>query len=99
MSRGVEGEEVVGKNEVFEGLTRILSIYTFNPSTGRYTMGGIKTAHSYELNDDVIAWLKEMADKYDLEDENKALRVALDYVKEEADLDEVFDVIRCNHCF
>ena len=62
-------------------------------------MGGIKTAHSYELNDDVIAWLKEMADKYDLEDENKALRVALDYVKEEADLDEVFDVIRWNHCF
>ena len=47
----------------------------------------------------MIAWLKEMADQYDLEDENKALRVVLDYVKEEADLDEVFEEIRCNHCF
>ena len=62
-------------------------------------MGGIKTEKTYELNDDVIAWLKEMADQYDLEDENKALRVVLDYVKEEADLDEVFEEIRCNHCF
>ena len=61
-------------------------------------MGGIKTAHSYELNEDAIAWLKEVAENYDLEDENKALRIVLDYVKEEADLDEVFEEIRCNHC-
>ena len=61
-------------------------------------MGGIKTAHSYELNEDVIAWLKEMAENYDLEDENKALRIVLDYVREEADLDEVFEEIRCLHC-
>ena len=62
-------------------------------------MGGIKTAHAYELNEDIIAWLKEMADKYDLEDENKALRIVLDYVREEADLGVVFEEIRCNHCF
>ena len=62
-------------------------------------MGGIKTEHTYELNDDVIDWLKQMADKYDLPDADKALRIVLDYVKNEADHDEVFEEIRCNHCF
>ncbi len=62
-------------------------------------MGGIKTAQSYELNEDVIQWLNEMADQYDLPDSGKALRVVLDYVREEADLDEVFEEMRCNHCF
>ena len=62
-------------------------------------MGGIKVEHSYELNEDVIGWLKQMADKYDLSDEGKALRICLDYVKEEADEEEVFEEIRCNHCF
>ena len=61
-------------------------------------MGGIKVEHAYELNDDHPTWLKEMADKYDLEDENKALRIILDYVMHEADHDEVFEEIRCNHC-
>ena len=61
-------------------------------------MGGIKTAQSYELNEDVIQWLKEMTDKYDLPDSDKALRVVLDYVREEANLDEVFEEMRCNHC-
>ncbi len=62
-------------------------------------MGGIKTEHTYELNEDVIDWLKEMADKYDLSDADKALRIVLDYVREEADEEEVFEEIRCNHCF
>ena len=62
-------------------------------------MGGIKTAESYELNEDVIQWLKEMADNYDLPDSGKALRVVLDYVREEADLDVVFEEMRCTHCF
>ena len=62
-------------------------------------MGGIKVEHTCELNDDMIAWLKEMRDKYHLSDEGKALRIVLDYVKEEADHDEVFNMIRCNHCY
>ena len=61
-------------------------------------MGGIKTAQSYELNEDVIQWLKEMTDQYDLPDADKALRIVLDYVREETDLDEVFEEMRCNHC-
>ena len=61
-------------------------------------MGGIKEAHTYELNDDHAVWLKEMAEHYGLEDESKALRIVLDYVMQETDLDEVFEEIRCHHC-
>ena len=61
-------------------------------------MGGIKEAHTYELNDDHAEWLKEMAEHYGLDDEGKALRIVLDYVMQETDLDEVFEEIRCHHC-
>jgi len=61
-------------------------------------MGGIKTEYSIELNLDHMAWLKEMCEKYTLDDEGKALRIVLDYIKEEADLESVFEEIRCNHC-
>ena len=61
-------------------------------------MGGIKTSYSVELNDDQITWLKKMAEKYSIDDEGKALRIVLDFVQEEADLDAVFEQIRCGHC-
>jgi len=61
-------------------------------------MGGIKTKHSFELNDDHVEWLKEMAEKFSLDDVGKALRIVLDYVMEEANQETVFEVIRCNHC-
>ncbi len=61
-------------------------------------MGGFKEAHTYELNDDHAEWLKEMAEKYMLDGESKALRIVLDYVMQEADHDEVFEEMRCNHC-
>ena len=61
-------------------------------------MGGIKETYSFELNSDHFEWLKEMTDKYALDDEGKALRIVLDFVKDEADLDTVFEEIRCNHC-
>ncbi len=61
-------------------------------------MGGIKVEHAFELNDDHVDWLKEMTEKYALDDEGKALRIVLDYVMEAADLNTVFEVIRCNHC-
>ena len=61
-------------------------------------MGGFKEAYTYELNHDHAEWLKEMAEKYMLEDENKALRIVLDYVMQEADHDEVFEEMRCHHC-
>ena len=55
---------------------------------------GSKLAQSF----DHAEWLKEMADKYMLEDESKALRIVLDYVMQEADHDEVFEEMRCHHC-
>ena len=61
-------------------------------------MGGIKTNYSVDLNDDQINWLKKMTDKYSIDDEGKALRIILDFVQDEADLDTVFEQIRCNHC-
>ncbi len=63
-------------------------------------MGGVQITHSYELNEDAINWLKQMADKYDLPDDNKALRIVIDYVMHGGvDEEEVFEEIRCNHCF
>jgi len=61
-------------------------------------MGGIKTSYSVELNNDQITWLKQMSEKYSIDDEGKALRIVLDFVQEEADLDAVFEEVRCNHC-
>jgi len=61
-------------------------------------VGGIKTEHKLELNDDHAHWLQEMVEKYGLFDEGKALRIVLDYVMEEADQTTVFEEVRCNHC-
>ena len=61
-------------------------------------MGDIKTAYSFELNEDHMIWLQTMTEKYALDDEGKALRIVLDYVQEADDLDSVFEEIRCNHC-
>ena len=51
-----------------------------------------------ELNEDHVAWLKEMASKYDLPDEHKALRCVLDFAMQDADPDTIFQEIRCRHC-
>ncbi|MEX2131755.1 MAG: hypothetical protein WD772_09725 [Pseudohongiellaceae bacterium] len=61
-------------------------------------MGGIKTQYSFELNPDHVEWLKKMQEAYGLDDADKALRIVLDYAKEEVDADAVFGEIRCNHC-
>jgi len=61
-------------------------------------MGGVKTEYTFELKVGQVEWLHEMSEKYALFDEDKALRVVLDYVMEEADQSGVFENIRCNHC-
>ena len=43
-------------------------------------------------------FLKEMVEKYDLEDETKALRVLVTYTMQEGNLDDIFKRIRCRHC-
>ena len=61
-------------------------------------MGGIKSDYSFELNEGHMKWISSMAEKYDIADNDKTLRIVIDYVMEEADLDTVFEEIRCNHC-
>jgi hypothetical protein len=39
-----------------------------------------------------------MAAKYDLTDENKALRIVVDFARTESDEETVFNEVRCNHC-
>ena len=61
-------------------------------------MAGDKTAHAYELVADQIAFLQDMADEYSLPDPDKALRILIDYVKEEGDRDTIFTQVRCLRC-
>ncbi len=61
-------------------------------------MGGVKTNYSIDLNQNQIDWLMAMKEKYGVTDDGKALRIVLDYVMEEAELDTVFEEVRCNHC-
>ena len=61
-------------------------------------MGGIKQTQEIELNENHLQWLTSMTEKYGLSDNDKALRIILDYVMDEADQTVVFTEIRCNHC-
>ncbi len=51
-----------------------------------------------EIQSDQKAWLEKMVEQYDVEDSGKALRILLDYAMTEADTEELFENIRCNHC-
>jgi hypothetical protein len=61
-------------------------------------MGGTKIERSVELNEDHFDWLKQMASKYDLPDESKALRVLIAFAMIDGDLDAIFSEIRCQQC-
>jgi hypothetical protein len=39
-----------------------------------------------------------VVEKYDLEDEDKALRVLVTYAMQDGDLDDIFKGVRCRHC-
>lgn len=61
-------------------------------------MGGIKRRHTFELNENHLSWLTEMTKKYAISDEDKALRIVIDYVMDETDQAAIFTEVRCNHC-
>ncbi|MFT4823266.1 MAG: hypothetical protein ACI9J0_001182 [Cryomorphaceae bacterium] len=61
-------------------------------------MGGIKVSRALELNENHLDWLRAMTDEYALTDLDKALRIVLDYVMDDADPSTVFEEVRCNHC-
>lgn len=43
-------------------------------------------------------FLQEMAATYELQDEQKVLRVLVTYAMQEGDLDQIFKYVRCRHC-
>ncbi len=43
-------------------------------------------------------FLQDMAEKYALPDEHKALRVLLTYAMQEGNPDDIFKFVRCRHC-
>ncbi len=57
-----------------------------------------KLEYNFLIRDVHLELLQAAAQKYDLTDENKALRVILDYVNSEGDPEEIFGVKRCLHC-
>lgn len=61
-------------------------------------MSGTKIERPFEVNEDHVDWLKQMASKYDLPDENKVLRVLIAYAMIDGDLDAIFTEIRCQQC-
>lgn len=61
-------------------------------------MAGDKTEERFEINEDHLTFLEEMADAYDLPNASKALRVLLDYAMEDGDQEEIFSKIRCLRC-
>ncbi len=50
------------------------------------------------LNAEHRKFLQEMAARYELEDEQKVLRVLVTYAMQEGDLDQIFKYVRCRHC-
>ena len=59
-----------------------------------------KETISVNLEEDQLNWLADIVEKFELPDESKALRILLDYVMEETEEEEIFDIenMRCRHC-
>ena len=62
-------------------------------------MAGIKETQEIELNRDQLGFLKSTLEKYRIPDQSKAVRVLLDYVITNPDIqDTVFSDVRCLRC-
>ena len=61
-------------------------------------MAGEKIDVTFSINPDMEEMLNRAAEKYELPDASKALRVVLDYVMQDGDWDEIFTRIRCRRC-
>lgn len=57
------------------------------------------TSRPIELNSTMVAYLEEVAKKYQLPDVGKAVRCLVNYSRENPDrADEIFDEVRCLDC-
>lgn len=61
-------------------------------------MNKSKVNSSFEIEADQQAWLESMAQRHQLRDASKALRVLLDYAMEDGDEQAIFEKIRCTRC-
>jgi hypothetical protein len=61
-------------------------------------MAGEKNGVAFQVQKDLVKMLEYAADKYKLEDKDKALRCILDYIATDADWEEIFQKIRCIRC-
>lgn len=59
-----------------------------------------KVAESFEIEQEQLDWLGEIAKEYRLPDNGKALRVLLDFAIQDGDRDLIFarDNMRCRFC-
>ena len=62
-------------------------------------MAGPKTSYTIELNADQMAFIRQAKEKYNINSEDKAMRVVLDYLITSPDIhDSVFSEPRCLRC-
>jgi hypothetical protein len=62
-------------------------------------MAGPKEAYTIELNPDQMAFIRQAKEKYNINSEDKAMRVVLDYLITSPDIqDKVFSEPRCLRC-
>ncbi len=61
-------------------------------------MAGAKQPTSFEVQQDLLSMLDNIAQKYELPDRGKALRCILDYIAKDANWNEIFSVTRCLRC-
>ena len=59
-----------------------------------------KTDQTFEIEQEQLDWLGEIAENYGLADEDKALRVLLDFAIQDGDSDLIFSAenTRCRFC-
>jgi hypothetical protein len=59
-----------------------------------------KITHTFDLRNDQLDWLDQIVEEYGLPDEEKALRILLDYAIQDGDKDLIFsdENMRCRYC-
>ena len=62
-------------------------------------MAGPKETYEIQLNPDQMAFIRSMKEKYEIADDSKTFRVAIDYLMVTQDVhDAVFGQSRCLRC-
>ena len=62
-------------------------------------MAGVKETFEIDLNPDHMAFIKSVKEKYEIADEDKVLRIIMDYIQTNPGIHEsVFTEFRCLRC-